>query len=138
MGEEETEAEYIAKLKDIANQAQQLSKKYFSKNLVQKAIKSLPAKYNVKVAAIQENWGLKELRFEELMWSLTTYEMHLNLQKKSRELVLKAVEQYFPSNKSTAWEEVDVFTLSGDYVWVWPHRCRSWTELREQSPSVLV
>ncbi|KAH7691999.1 Zinc finger CCHC-type protein [Dioscorea alata] len=95
MGEEETIAIFNAKLMDIANQAYQLGKKYSDKKLVQKTLRSLPRRFEAKVAAIEEARDITTMKLDELIGSLQAYEMNQNPERKVEDFALKieAVKQ---------------------------------------------
>lgn len=54
MSEEETIADFNAKLCDVANQAFSLGEKYSDAELVLKTLRSLPEQFAIKVAVIEE------------------------------------------------------------------------------------
>ncbi|KAK9151824.1 hypothetical protein Syun_010133 [Stephania yunnanensis] len=59
--DDETITGYTKKLEDIANRAKTLGKTYKNRKMVEKAIRSLPSKFDVKVSVIQETKGLKNI-----------------------------------------------------------------------------
>ena len=60
-------------------------------SLVQKMLRSLPDRFNPKVSAIEELNDLKTLKFDQLLRTLTAYEMRIFKDKHtSREASFKA------------------------------------------------
>ncbi|KAI3448824.1 hypothetical protein Pfo_005489 [Paulownia fortunei] len=78
MEESETITTFNAKLCDIANKAQALGKKYSNFKLVRKALRSLPERFAYKVTAIEEARDIENMKLDELMGSLQTFELNLN------------------------------------------------------------
>lgn len=89
MGVNETIAEFNGRLRDIASPTYQLGKKYLEVRLERKTLRSLPERFSLKVAAIQKAKNVDILCLHELMTSLQTYEMNLNVSKKEKELAYK-------------------------------------------------
>jgi inorganic pyrophosphatase len=63
--------------------------------LVQKILKSLPNRFNSKVSAIEEIIDLKTLTLDQLIGTLTTYEMRITKGKSTTR------EAYFKVEKNT-------------------------------------
>jgi hypothetical protein len=69
----------------------ELGEKIEEPSLVQKILRSLPDRFNPKVSAIEELNDLKTLEFDQLLGTLTTYEMRIVRDKPtSRETSFKA------------------------------------------------
>ena len=73
--------------------------------IVRKILQSLPESFHVKVTAIEESKDLDDIKVQELIGSLQTYELSLPNQRKSKSLALKTVN-----------EKVDVHDSSDDDV----------------------
>jgi hypothetical protein len=71
-----------------------LGEKFDDSLLVQKILRSLPDKFNPKVSAIQELNDLKTLSIDQLLGTLTPYEMGINKDKSSTR------EAYFKADKN--------------------------------------
>lgn len=57
---------------------------------VQKVLRSLPRRFNAKVSAIDEMANLKDLKMDQLLGTLTTYEMRVGREKyEPKEVVFK-------------------------------------------------
>ncbi|KAG9447556.1 hypothetical protein H6P81_013684 [Aristolochia fimbriata] len=85
MEEDETIAEYDARIRDIANEIFTLGRKIPEAEQVQKVLRSLTEKFAVKVAAIEECKDLDTLKYDDLMGSLRSYEMNIDAKKKRKE-----------------------------------------------------
>ncbi|XP_073019134.1 uncharacterized protein [Primulina eburnea] len=81
MEENETIMEYDRRLREIANEAFNLSDSMSNERLVSKVLRSLPERFNIKICAIDESKDTSKLNLEDLISSLRTFEMNLDLQK---------------------------------------------------------
>ncbi|XP_060968688.1 uncharacterized protein LOC133036194 [Cannabis sativa] len=84
MEEEETVAEFHAKLCDISNESYALGKTYSNAKLVRKVLGVLPRRFMSKVTSIEEMRNVEELDLDELIGSLQNYEMSLTRWKKEK------------------------------------------------------
>ncbi|XP_062104023.1 uncharacterized protein LOC133815170 [Humulus lupulus] len=84
MEEEETLAEFHAKLCDISNESYALGKTYSNAKLVRKVLGVLPRKFMSKVTYIEEMRNVEELDLDELIGSQQNYEMSLTRWKKGK------------------------------------------------------
>ncbi|KAI3453478.1 hypothetical protein Pfo_010141 [Paulownia fortunei] len=84
MEENETIVKFNVKLCDIANEVHALGEKYIDFKLVRKVLRSLPERFAYKVIAIKEVRDLTELRLDEPMGALQTFEMNLNQNKREK------------------------------------------------------
>ncbi|KAG7593819.1 hypothetical protein ISN45_Aa01g026070 [Arabidopsis thaliana x Arabidopsis arenosa] len=75
MEEEETVADFSAKLCDISNESFALGKVYKDKKLVKKLKRSLPAKFESKISAVEEAHNLDEMAFDEFVGILQAFEL---------------------------------------------------------------
>ena len=71
--------------------------------IVRKILRSLPESFRAKVTAIKKSKDLDDIKVQELVSSLQTYELSLPNQRKSKSLPLKIVN-----------ERVDVHDSSDD------------------------
>lgn len=74
--EDETIGMFNVKSMDVANQAFQLGKRYSNLKLVRKTLRSLPQRFEEKVATIEEARDITSMRLHKLMGSLQSYEMN--------------------------------------------------------------
>jgi hypothetical protein len=90
MLEDETFGEFYSKMSDLRNQMVSLGKTISDVKLIRKILRSLPESFRIKVAAIEESKDLGEMKIEELVGSLQTYELSLPPVKKLKTIALKA------------------------------------------------
>ena len=90
MLEHETINDFNFKLCDIANEAFALGEKYSDTKLVRKTLRSLPERFAYKVAAIKEARDVQNMRLDELMGSLQTFELNLKMNKKEKSIAFQA------------------------------------------------
>ena len=81
MKEEESISDFNSKICDIANEAFALGEKYSEEKLVQETLRSLPKRFAYKVTAIEEAKDVQNMKLDELMGSLRTFEMNLEEEK---------------------------------------------------------
>jgi hypothetical protein len=91
MKEDETVGKYFLRVEEMVNAMKALGEKIEEPSLVQKILRSLPDRFNPKVSAIEELNDLKTLSFDQLLGTLTAYEMRIVTDKTtSREASFKA------------------------------------------------
>jgi hypothetical protein len=90
MLEEETFGEFYSKISDLRNSMVSLGKPISDVKLIRKILRSLPEHFRIKVTTIEESKDLEEMKIEELVGSLQTYELSLPLVKKLKTIALKA------------------------------------------------
>jgi hypothetical protein len=91
MKEDETVGKYFLRVEEMVNAMKALGEKIEEPSLVQKILRSLPDRFNPKVSAIEELNDLKTLEFDQLLGTLTAYEMRIVKDKPtSREASFKA------------------------------------------------
>ncbi|XP_062088790.1 uncharacterized protein LOC133795353 [Humulus lupulus] len=84
MDEDETVAEFHAKLCDISNESYALGKTYSNAKLVRKVLGVLPRRFKSKVTSIEEMRDVETLDLDELIGSLQNYEMTLKRWSKNK------------------------------------------------------
>ncbi|XP_075489478.1 uncharacterized protein LOC142528320 [Primulina tabacum] len=84
MEDKESILEYDSRLRQLSNEAHSLGDPMSNERLVNKVLRSLPERFNVKVCAIEESKDTSTINLDELISSLRTFEMNLNLQKKDK------------------------------------------------------
>jgi hypothetical protein len=82
MLEEETFGEFYSKMSDLRNSMVSLGKPISDVKLIRKILRSLPKRFRIKVTTIEESKDLEEMKIEELVGSLQTYELSLPLGQK--------------------------------------------------------
>ena len=96
---------FYSKLNEVVVSKFNLGEKTEDSKIVRKIIRSLPESFRAKVTAIEESKDLDDIKVQELIGSLQTYELSLPNQRKSKSLALKTVN-----------ERVDVHDSSDDDV----------------------
>jgi hypothetical protein len=77
MKEDETIGKYFLRIEEMVNAMKALGETIGEPSLVQKILRSLPDRFNPKVSAIEELNDLKTLQFDQLLGTLTAYEMRI-------------------------------------------------------------
>jgi hypothetical protein len=90
MLEEETFGEFYTKISDLRNSMVSLGKQISDVKLIRKILRSLPECFRIKVPTIEESKDLEEMKIEELVGSLQTYEYSLPPVRKVKTIALKA------------------------------------------------
>ena len=103
MSEDESFDSFYRKLNKVVVSKFNLGEKTEDSKIVRKILLSLPESFHAKVTAIEESKDLDDIKVQELIGSLQTYELSLPNQIKSKFLALKIVN-----------ERVDVHDSSDD------------------------
>jgi len=90
MLEDETFGEFYSKMSDLRNSIVSLGKPISDVKLIRKILRSLPECFRIKVTTIEESKDLEEMKIEELVGSLQTYELSLPPVKKLKTIAPKA------------------------------------------------
>src|SRR3954462_8099397 len=78
MRDDESIKDFYMNLLDIANTSGALGEKMSDEKLVRKILRSLPKRFDMKVTAIEEAHDIRNMKVEELIGSLQTFEMGMN------------------------------------------------------------
>ena len=103
MSEDESFNSFYSKLNEVIVRKFNLGEKMEDSKIVRKILQSLPESFRAKVTAIEESKDLDDIKVQELVGSLQTYELSLPNQRKNKSLALKTVN-----------ERVDVHDSSDD------------------------
>jgi hypothetical protein len=87
---EEIFGEFYSKMSDLRNSMVSLGKPISDVKLIRKILRSLSERFRIKVTTIEERNDLEEMKIEELVGSLQTYELSLPPVKKLKTIALKA------------------------------------------------
>jgi len=79
----------LIKVRDLRNSKVSLGKQISNVKLIQKILRSLTERFRIKVTAIEESKDLEEMKIEELVGSLQTYEYSLPSVRKAKTIALK-------------------------------------------------
>jgi len=117
MLEEETFGEFYSKMSDLRNSMVSLGKPISDVKLIRKILRSLPERFRIKVTTIEESKDLEEMKIEELVGSLQTYELSLPPVKKLKTIALKASKKKVeaPSEDDSEDEEKAVAMLAKNF-----------------------
>ena len=105
MGEDESFDSFYSKLNEVINSKFNLGEKTEDSKVVQKILRSSPKSFRAKVNTIEESKDLDEIKIQELIGSLQTYELSLPNQRKSKSLAFKTIN-----------ERIEVLDSSNEYV----------------------
>ena len=93
MSEDESFDSFYSKLNEVVIGKSNLGEKTEDSKVVRKILRSLPESFLGKVTAIEESKDLDEIKVQELIGSLQTYEFSLPNQRKSKSLTLKTINE---------------------------------------------
>ncbi|XP_022866024.1 uncharacterized protein LOC111385832 [Olea europaea var. sylvestris] len=105
MKDDETFDEFYAKLNDIVNSSFNLGERIPETKIVRKVLRSLPERFRPKVTAIEESKDLDEVKIEELVGSLQTYELTLSQHKRGKSIALKSIKEDESSDTESLRDE---------------------------------
>ena len=94
-----------------------LREKTEDSNIVRKILRSLSESFRAKITAIKESKDLDEIKIQELIGYLQTYELSLPSQRKSKSLALKTINERLEAQDSSDEDEVqkDVAYLAKNF-----------------------
>jgi hypothetical protein len=90
MLEDKTFGEFYSKMSGLRYQMVSLGKTVLDVKLIRKILRSLPEHFRIKVTTIEKGKDLEEMKIEELVGSLQTYELSLPSVKKLKTIAMKA------------------------------------------------
>ena len=93
MSEDESFDSFYSKLNEVIVSKFNLGEKTEDSKIVRKILRSLLKSFRAKVTAIEESKDLDDIKVQELVGSLQTYEMSLPIQQKSKSLALKTINE---------------------------------------------
>ena len=93
MSEDESFELFYSKLNEVVIGKFNLGEKTEDSKIVRKILRSLPESFRAKVIAIEESKDLDDIKIQELIGSLQTYELSLPSQRKSKSLALKTINE---------------------------------------------
>jgi hypothetical protein len=102
MKEDEIFGKYFLRVEELVNAMKYLGEKIEEASLVQKILRSLPNRFNPKVFAIEKLTDLKDLYFDQLIGTLTAYEMRIGKYKSTNR------EYSFKENKNEESEPDEI------------------------------
>ena len=107
MSEEESFDSFYGKLNEVVIGKFNLGENTKDSKIVRKILRSLLESFRAKVIAIKENKDLDEIKIQELIDALQTYELSLPSQRKSKSLTLKTINERVEAQDSSDKDEVE-------------------------------
>ena len=101
MSEDESFDSFYSKLNEVVIGKFNLGEKTEDSKIVRKILRSLPESFRSKVMAIEESKDLDEIKVQELVSSLQTYELSLLTQRKSNSLAFKTINERVEAHDSS-------------------------------------
>ena len=93
MSKDESFDSFYSKLNEVVVEKFNLGEKTEDSKIVRKILRSLPKSFRAKVIAIEESKDLDDIKVQELIGFLQTYELSLPNQRKRKSLALKTVNE---------------------------------------------
>ena len=117
MSEDESFNSFYGKLNEVVIGKFNLGEKTENSKIVRKILQSLSESFYAKVTTIEESKDLNEIKIQELIGSLQTYELSLPSQRKSKSFALKIINERLEVQDSSNEDEVekDVAYLDKDF-----------------------
>ena len=107
MSEDESFNSFYGKLNEVVIRKFNLGEKTEDSKIVRKILHSFPENFRAKVIAIEESKDLDEIKIQEPIGSLQTYELSLPSQRKSKSLALEIVNERLEAQDSSDKDEVE-------------------------------
>ena len=107
MGKDESFNSFYSKLNEVIIGKFNLGEKTEDSKVVRKILRSLPESFRAKVIVIEESKDLDEIKVQELIGSLQTYELSLPNQRKSKSLALKTINERMEAHDSSDEDVVE-------------------------------
>ena len=107
MSEDESFDSFYSKLNEVVVSKFNLGEKTEDSKIVKKILRSLPESFRDKVTAIEKSKDLDDIKVQELIGSLQTYELSLSIQRKSKSLALKTINERLEVHDSLDKDVVD-------------------------------
>ena len=107
MCKDESFDSYYGKLNEVVIGKFNSGEKTEDSKVVRKILQSLPESFHAKVTAIEESKDLDEIKIQELIDSLQTYELSLPSQWKRKSLALKTINERVEAQDSSNEDEVE-------------------------------
>ena len=107
MSEDASFNSFYGKLNEVVIDKFNLGEKTEDSKIVRKILRSLPESFRAKITVIEESKDLDDIKVQELIGSLQTYELSLPLQRKSKSLTLKIINERVETHDSSDEDVVD-------------------------------
>ena len=106
MSEDESFDPFYRKLNEVVIGKFNMGEKTEDSKIVRKILRSLPESFHAKVTIIEEGKDLDEIKIQEFIGFLQTYELSLLSQRKSKSLGLKTINERLEAQNSPDEDEV--------------------------------
>ena len=107
MSEDKSFDSFYSKLNEVVIGKFNLGEKVEDSKVVRKILQSLLESFHAKVTAIKESKDLYEIKVQELVGLLQTYELSLPTQRKSKSLALKTINERVEAHDSSGENVVE-------------------------------
>ena len=107
MSEDESFNSFYSKLNEVVVSKFNFEEKTEDSKIVRKTLRSLLESFRAKVTVIKESKDLDDIKVQELIGSLQTYELSLPTQRKSKSLALKTINERLEVHDSSNEDMVD-------------------------------
>ena len=107
MSEDESFDSFYSKLNEVVVGKFNLGEKIEDSKIVRKILRSLPESFRAKVTVIEKSKDLDDIKVQELIGSLQTYELSLSTKRKSKSLALKTLNERLEVHDSSDEDVVD-------------------------------
>jgi len=107
MLEEESFNGFYTKISDLQNYTINLGNKISDAKIIKKILRSLPERFKIKVTTIEESKNLDDMKIEELVGSLQTYEFSLPPLKKIKSIALKVAKEKVNNSSDEEFDNED-------------------------------
>ena len=115
MSNDESFDSFYGRLNEIVIAKLNLGEKIEDANVVRKILRSLPKSFRAKVTAIKESKDLDEIKIQELIRFLQTYELGLPSHKSSKSLALKTIDERMGDSSDEDDVEKEVAFLAKNF-----------------------
>ena len=109
MSKDDSFDSFYRKMNEVVIGKFNLGEKTEDSKIVRKILRSLPESFHAKVTAIEESKDLDDIKVQELIGSLQTYELSLPSQRKSKSLALKTINERVEAHDSLDEDVVDKY-----------------------------
>ena len=107
MSKDESFDSFNSKLNEVVVNKFNLGEKTEDSKIVRKILRSLLESFCAKVTAIEESKDLDDIKVQELIGSLQTYELSLPTQRKRKSLALKTINERVETHDSSDEDVVE-------------------------------
>ena len=115
MGDDEAFDSFYGKLNEIVIAKLNLGERIEDSKVVRNILRSLPKSFRAKVTTIEESKDLDEIKIQELIGSLQTYELRLPSHKLRKSLALKTITKRMDNSLEEDDVEKEVVFLTKNF-----------------------